>query len=324
MGRKLYYFNSFITYNNQVTNIHLSSLLDNIRVVEPEYRIKNLKQGNMCLMHMKEPQTNRYDENDRKVVIGKFREIDKPFISNLGTDRIDEIFDDIVELTSIFYRANSRLLIVEYNHYGMRPSALEGYLNYFLPSTEDNSWSVSLEPIEPDLGFNDISQSEKIKNVEFKVDLTARNPRIYNEQQMEDFNRSVLGNILTESIETHQEFGANFATVGFSNGKKWRRNVINPEQLVNLMRAIDLDSDAFESIKIKYDSPATGKEEELDLKDQGVLKGFLDIEENGWEYICDNIEYYFYNQGRVGQNEHLNYEIDINANLPNLIFNWGN
>lgn len=296
MVKTLYYYNAFITYNGQVTNLHLGDLLDEIRLVDVRRRLKHLKQGNICLMGMMDPHTNANDHADRKTVIGKFRE-SKPFLSTLGTDRIDEIPDDVVELTSIFYRRNSRLIITEYNHYGLRPNGLVYYLNSFLPVTENDNWSVVLEQIEPNLGFNDVAQSRDIKNIEFNIDLTARNRSIYNEQNEENNHRSVLGNILSESIEIHQEFGANFAKVGFSNGKLWRRNVIDAEQLVSTLRGLDLDSDIFESIKVIYQSPTTGKKEELDLKNQGVLKEFIDIDEDGWEYICDEIEGYFYNNG---------------------------
>ena len=320
MVKTLYYYNAFITYNGQVTNIHIGDLFDQIRLLDVRTRLKHLKQGNICLMNMMDPHTNINDHADRKIVIGKFRE-SKPFLSTLGTDRIDEIPDDVVELTSIFYRRNSRLIITEYNHYGLRPNGLVYYLNSFLPVTENDSWSIVLEPIEPNLGFNDVAESRDIKNIEFTIDLTARNRTIFNEQNVENNHRSVLGNILSESIEVHEEFGANFAKVGFSNGRRWRRNAIDAEQLVNTLRGLDLESDIFESIKVTYQSPTTGKKEELDLKNQGVLKEFIDIEEEGWEYICDEIESFFYNNGRIGENSHLGYEIEIHTELPGLVMN---
>lgn len=332
MTKTLYYYNVFITYNGEVTNIHLAELLDNIKIVDVKKRVKSIKQGNICLLDMKDPYTNSNDVNDRKVVIGRFRE-NKPFIGNLGTERIDEIPDDVVELTSLFYRNNSRLLIVEYNHHGVRPNGLRDYLDSFLPASKDDTWSIELDPIEPKLGFNDVSQSKDIKNIDFKIDLTARNPRIYKQQLAEDNHRSVLsdilantndtsvlGNILANTIDTYQEFGANYATVGFSNGRKWRKNVIDAEQLIAVLRALDLESDVFESIKVVYFSPATKRKEELDLKNQGILKDFLDIDENGWEYICDNIEKHFYNNGRLGENNHQKYTIEVFMNLPNLKF----
>ncbi len=319
MNRTLYYYNAFITYNNQTTNLHLSDLLDNIRGVAVERRLKRLKQGNICLMNMSDPRLNSNDENDRKVVIGKFR-LDKPFISTLGTDRIDEIPDDVVELTSIFYQRNNRLLVVEYNHHGMRPNGLQYYLNSFLPKDNGGRWAVTLEPIEPRLGFNDIAQSQDIKNVLFKIDLTARNQQILNEQNQVNEHRSVVGDILGNSIQAHREFGANFATVGFSNGRKWRTNAINPEQLIPLLRALNTESDVFESIKIDYISPTTGNKETLDLKNQGVLKNIIEVDDDGWETICDSIEGNFYNRGRLGQNNHLEYDIELHIDLPDLIY----
>lgn len=320
MRKTLYYFNAFIEYNNEVTNIHLSDLFDEIRIQHVRRRVKHLKQGNICLMNMMLPTENRFNNyDDRKVVIGKFRD-DKPYLSNLGTDRIDEINDDVIELTSVLYQRSNRLLIVEYNHYGLRPNGLQYYLNSFMPVTENDRWSVVLEPIEPSLGFTDVSQSDDIKNIEFKVDLTARNRRIYQEQNSEDENTSVLGNILSQSIETHEEFGANFATIGFSNGRKWRKNVIDAEDLVETLRALDLDSDIFESIKVTYISPTTGKKENLDLKNQGILKEILEVEENGWQYICDSIENHFYNAGKVGEGNHRNYRIETSCDLPELLY----
>lgn len=319
MQRTLYYYNFFITHNNRTTNIHLSDLLDEIRKKDVQHRLKSIKQGNVCLMDTMDPYTNN-DYNDRKVVFGKFR-VDKPFLGNMGTERIDEIKDDVLELTSIFYRKNSRLLIVEYNHYGMRPNALQNYLNSFLPVIKDDEWSIVLEPIEPELGFTDVSQSRDIKNIEFKVDLTAKNRQIYKMKNKENYHKSVLGNILARSIETHQEFGANFAKVGFSNGRKWRSNVIDPEHLVTALRSLDLESDVFESIKVVYVSPHTGKKETLDLKNQGVLKEVITLGANGWEYICDSMESHFYNKGRLGQNNYLEYDIETNVDLPELIFN---
>lgn len=322
MNKILYYFNVFITHNNQVTDIHLSKLLDSIRKEDVEKRLKHLKnQGNICLMQMEDPQENTNDANDRKVVVGKFR-MDKPYISTLGTDRIDEIPDDVVELTSFFYRRNSRLLIMEYNHYGVRSNALQRYLSSFLPNSNENKWSVVLEPIEPNLGFDDISKSKDIKNIVFKIDLTSRQRQIYNAQNASNEHRSVIGNVLTNSIEAHSEFGANFATVGFSNGVKWRQNVIEPEDLISVLRSLDLDSDTFESIRVTYESPSTGRKEELDLKNQGVLKDLISINGNeGWEDICNSIEAHFYNRGRLGDKNYLSYNIEKEVNLPALIYN---
>ncbi|NIK11516.1 DUF6731 family protein [Alkalibacillus almallahensis] len=314
MEKTFYYYNCFITHNDDITNIHLSEMLDDIIVRDPAQRLKNVKQGYICLMNMKDPNTNNNDSNDRKLVFGKFRD-NKPFLSTVGTDRIDEIDDDVVEITSVFYRRNSRLLIVEYNHHGARPNALQNYLSSFLPNNEDDNWAVYLEPIESNLGFQDIQNSNDIKRVDFRIDLTSRTRNLY----LEDSNESVIGDVLSNTIETHNSFGANVAYVGFGNGRK-KKDVIDPVQLVNLLRGLDLDGDIFESVKVKYTSPMTGSVEEVDVKDVGVLKIIRDVEGSGWENITDFLEIEFYQEGRVGENTYNEYTYEPDE-LPELIIN---
>jgi hypothetical protein len=318
LQKTLYFYNAFITHNEQITNIHLSDLLDGIRALNVQNRLKRIKQGNACLMNMKDPTENEHDINDRKVVLGKFRD-NKPFLGNRGTDRIEEIMDDVLELTSIFYRRNSRLLVVEYNHYGLRPNGLQNYLSSFLPINEDQNWGVVLSPIEPQLGFSDIEQSHDIRKVDFRMDLTARTRRLYNQEQGE--NRSVIGEILRQSIDTHLQFGANIAHIGFGNGRKRGNDVIDSASLIPLLRGLDLESDVFESVKVKYKSPTTRKIEDLDIKNLGVLKESIDIDQDGWEYLCDILERNFYGGARTGENAHLDYEIEQHVDLPALVYN---
>lgn len=312
MDKTLYYYNCIITHNDRATNIHLNDLLDRIIVENPPRRLKHIKQGNICLLDMDPPNQNR-DVNDRKVVFGKYRE-NKPYLGNIGTDRIDEIADDVLELTSVFYQRNNRLMIVEYNHNGARPAALQNYLSTFLPVSDEDSWGIRLEPIEPELGFQDIQQSTDIREVVFKVDLTARDRTLY----AENADRSVLGNLLNDSVETHEDFGANVAFIGFSNGRK-RRDVINPDQLIPLLRGLNLDGDVFQSVRVKYLSPTSGIVENINVKDVGVLKSEHDFENTGWLAVCNEIEEIFYDLGRAGQGAYNNYQFRP-ADLPELIF----
>ncbi|TCT23378.1 hypothetical protein EDD68_10792 [Melghiribacillus thermohalophilus] len=314
MERTIYFYNCFITHNNQITDIHISELMDEIRLLRPNQRLKVNNRNTICLMNMVDPTTNNYDHNDRKVVFGKFRD-QKPYLGNMGTDNIIEINDDVLELTSIFYRRNSRLILAEYNHYGARPEALQKYLSSFLPKNEDDFWTVELEPVEPELGFHDIEISNDIRKVSFKVDLTARNRTIYANPN----NQSVLGDILERGIETHNNFGANVAEFSFGNGRK-RNRVIDSQSLVDLLRGLDFDGDVFESVRVRYKSPTTNRVENIDVKNQGVLKAVIDLENDGWGYICDQLEEQFYRNGRLGENDYLDYEY-IPANLPEIIYN---
>jgi hypothetical protein len=319
MSKTFYFYNCFISHNGEKTNIELNELIDRIMTRNSNERFKSIKQGNLCLIGMVDPTNNENDYRDRKVVIGKYRE-NKPYLGNIGTDRIDEIDDDVLELTSAMFIPGSRLVMVHYNHYGCRSRGLEQYLSSFLPATQDDSWSVIFEPIENDIGFNDVRNSRDIRRLEIRLDLSNQDRTIHAVGNHE----SLLGNIIGTTIESHIDFGANTATIGFGNGRGNRERIIDPARLVELVALLNLESDLYESVKVKYFSPTRGKVSEIDLKSQGILQRSLsELEDNaGWELICDSIDQDYYGNGRPGNAKHHNYEVR-NSQLPDLVYNTG-
>lgn len=317
MSKTFYFYNCFITYNGNYTNILFSDLIDSIMAREAHERFKSIKQGNLCMIGLADPSANSNDYRDRKIMIGKYRN-NKPYLGSIGTDRIDEIEDDVLEITSAFFVSASRLVIVEYNHYGCRARGLEQYLNSFLPSSSDDTWGVEFIPIETDLGFQDVINSNDIRRLEIKLDLSNQDRTI----SLEDSYESVLGNIIRTTIDSHDYFGANSAVIGFGNGRGRRRNALDPKKLIELVSLLNLKSDLFESVKVKYYSPKRKRIAEIDLKNQGILQQSLNGLENnsGWELICDKIESYYYHNGKPGSSNQYSYEI-IESNLPDLIYN---
>jgi hypothetical protein len=316
MSTTVYFYNCFVLHNGEYTDISFSDIIDKIIVRDPIERYKSIKQGNLCLLGLMQPNENSTDYRDRKIVIAKYRE-NKPYLGNIGTDRIDEIPDDVLELTSAFFIPSSHMVMVEYNHQGCRPRGLEQYLSSFLPSLQDDSWSVVFEPIENDIGFTDVQNSRDIRKLVFSLDLSNRDRTIHRENVYE----SLFGNIIQTTIESHIDFGANTATIGFSNGRGKRDRVLEPQRLIDLISLLNLDSDLFEAVKVKYYSPNRGRVEEIDLKKHGILQKSLDIEDNsGWELICNTIEDQFYTKGRAGKDNHHNFEIRA-SHLPDLVYN---
>ncbi|MCU4715932.1 hypothetical protein OCE25_27155 [Bacillus cereus] len=318
MSKTIHYYNCFITRNGVKTNINLTALLDRLIGIDPQVLFKSTKYGNISLINMKMPDINSPTFQNRTVAFGKFRD-HKPYLGNKGTRRADEITDDVLELTTAVFIPNSSLVMIEYNHYGCRPVHLQNYLSLFLPSSDTESWMIEFTEIEPTLSFNDVRQSRNIKSIEFNLNLIAPAPHNFLENQE---NESLFANILRPTLESHAEFGANKATITFSNGR-FRREVIHPERLIELVAALDFDeNDVFESIKVKYQSPTTGNSEHIDLKNAGVLKRIImrNDDNTGWEYIGDQMESDYYNNNRPGNAFVRRYDREIiGANLPNIV-----
>ncbi|KZD35262.1 DUF6731 family protein [Bacillus cereus] len=318
MSKTIHYYNCFITQNGVKTNISLTNLLDDLIVINPQMLFKSTNFGNISLIDMKLPDPNSPTFQNRTVTFGKFRD-QKPFLGNMGTRRADEIVDDVLELTTAVFIPNSNLVMIEYNHHGCRPVHLQHYLSHFLPSDENESWMVEFVKIEPPLGFNDVRHSPKINSIEFTLNLIAPAPNNFLDNQEDE---SLILNILRPTLESHAAFGANKATITFSNGRI-RREVMHPERLIELVAALDYDeNDVFESIKVKYDSPATGNSEHIDLKNAGVLKRIImqNDDHTGWEYIGDQIEADHYNNNQPGNAFTRRYDREIiPAILPNIV-----
>ncbi|MCU5397362.1 hypothetical protein COF41_04385 [Bacillus toyonensis] len=314
MSKTIYYYNCFITRNGIKTNIRLTDLLDSLITIDSQILFKNTKYGNISLIDMKIPDPNSENFQNRTITIGKFRD-HKPFLGNKGTRRADEIADDVLELTTAVCIPNSNLIMLEYNHYGCRPIHLQHYLSHFLPSNENESWMVEFIEIEPTLGFNDVRHSQDIKSIEFNLNLMAPTPNAFLE------NQSLIVDILRPTINSHAAFGANKAKITFSNGRL-RREVMHPQRLIELVAALELESEVFESIKVKYRSPTSGNQEYIDLKNAGVLKRFImhNDDTTGWEYIGDQMELDYYTNNRPGHGFTRRYDHEIiAANLPNLV-----
>lgn len=316
MSKTIHFYNCFITHNGNRTTINLSDFLDAVYLKDPNDKFRNLRAGEMSLPDMIEPDPNDVNTyQNRSVGVAKYRD-KKPYTGQKRTDQANIITQDVLELTSMTAIPNEYLLIIEYNHYGARPSHIQSYLDSFLPKGEGDRWEVEFIPIEPERGIGDVLGSNDIRYIEFKLNLQVPMPGV----EAINADVSLIGDVLGLARSAREGFGANTATVCFGNGRN-RQETINAEQLIELIRVLDLDSDAFESVKVRYKSPTTRNVEFIDLKNAGILKRVIMEEEigDGWELISEHINRDYINN-RPGSGYYVRY-IDniIAADLPPLI-----
>lgn len=115
------------------------------------------------------------------------------------------------------------------------------------------------------------------------------------------------------------EFGANTAKLIFGNGRK--KGGIKSDQLLKLLELLSLESELFESVKIKYKSPSTKEIEEVDLKNESVKALILNnVQSNSnWEYTCNEISNEYYENNEPGKNNFLKHGALIPVKLPDII-----
>ncbi|MEC4589312.1 DUF6731 family protein [Bacillus safensis] len=313
----LQFYNAYITLNDQKTTIPFSELLDEVFTLDESQKFRKIKKSGFSLIKMKMPTENYQDENDRVVCFANYRDEDKPYLGNIGSDRMDEIQDDVIEKTTAVFQRTNKLFICEYNHYGAKPKNIENYLSEFLPKNEGEEWGVSLVEVEPTVGLEDLRNSNDIRQVEFKLDLSSQQR---NQLFLEEEPDSVLSNLFTHTIETQREVGGNIAKILLGNGRK-KSNQLNSQGIIDFINVLDLESDLYESVKVKYFSNQLNSPYELDLKNAGVLKRIIEPEGNSWEIIGDVIQQEFYDKNRPGAGRFNRYEATLNVveSLPKLV-----
>ncbi|WP_144499785.1 DUF6731 family protein [Bacillus sp. FDAARGOS_235] len=324
MSRSIQYYNCFLTLNGEKTDTNISDFLDAIIVVDPPQRFKRTKYGPSAMIHMAPPVMDPRDPrfSNRRISVGKYRDRNKPYLGTMGTDRAIPIQDDVLELTSCVFIPEHYMVLIEYNHHGCRPTNIENYFNSFLPNNPQNQWAFELIPIQTTLGMRDIEQSNDIRNIEFKLDLvTGERRNIFRNGMEEQENTSLIGNIINTTVDSHLDFGANTASIAFGNGRQ-RLDVIQSQRLIELIRTLDFESEIFESVKVRYKSQTTNKVEDIDLKNEGVLKRIIldNEDQNGWEYVSEETELDFYRNHRPGHTNYRDYEADfiVDAVMPAL------
>ncbi|MFJ7367536.1 DUF6731 family protein [Peribacillus frigoritolerans] len=316
MERTLHYFNCFITLNGEKTTIPFSRLIDEVFLLDEDIKYREIKTGAYSLVKMKFVDENLLDVNDRLICFANYRN-KKPFLGNRRSDRLDEINDDVVESTTCFFQHSNRLMVFEYNHFGARPKHIERYLSSFLPKEENAYWDVEIIEIEPSIGITDIRNTNNVKYIEFKLDLSSHQRGQILRQNVPE---SITANLFAQAVEAQSQIGGNVAKIIFGNGRKGN-NHLDALQIVELLNTLDLESDLYESIRVKYYSHQLHKQNELDLKNAGVLKKKIEIDGDAWGVTGDTIEQDFYERGRTGENNHRRFdeELIVINELPVLI-----
>jgi len=310
MSTTIHFYNCFLRHNGNITNNSVSDFLDGVISLDEGQRFVDNELGEYSLIEMIMPTQNpNNNQLDRIVGFANYRD-KKPFLGTRGTDQKQEINGDILELTTALFIPYYHLAIIEYNHFGARPKHIERYLNQFLPKEDGNHWDFEFMQIETQNSFNDIRQSNDIRNIELKLDLLSNQTNIFEEDVAQE---SITYRLLNSPIQAYRDFGANVATISLGQGRH-KSNPMDFDTLLSLLQVIDLESDVFASVKVRYHSPTARRLVTADLKNEGVLKKVIleNEEHTAFESIGFAISEYYYTQSnRLANQEWRNHATEL-------------
>ncbi|PAF35580.1 hypothetical protein CHH58_16120 [Terribacillus saccharophilus] len=321
MSISIQFYNVFITHNGLKTDISISDYIDQIRDLDEEDRYKEGRKSSYSLLYMAQPDPNDFNTfDDRKVTFGDYRER-KPFLGNRRTDRIDDITDDVVELTSAVFIPRSFQMVVQYNHFGARSNNIEEYLSKFLPrDDEQNSWGIEVIEISTSNAMNKIRRTNRIKSVEVTLNIRSEEMRniIAN---MDEEEMGLIETLQYNAFGVSREYNASTASFSFGQGR-YRNDTMDTAALIQILEDLDFESEAYAAIYVDYVNPDTNKPEKVNLKNEGVLKReILDdplLDLTAHEIIADTISDSYYQQWqRLGRHFYQGYEL-VPVDFPGI------
>lgn len=310
MSRTILYYNIYLTFNGEKTNLKITDVID--QIVQMNDNEKFWSEKNLSLLYLKEfDLNNRLNINNRSFAIAKYRDNYRPYTGRIGTNIANPIEEDVIEFTCCSYFERSRQILIEYNHHGSRPNEIAKYLSSFLPKNDGAYWDVCLEPIDSSRGLNIIRQAQRINSIEFRIDCTQTLPEFHAE--------TFLANFIRQTVESHYEFGANIATIKFGNGRR-RLDIIEAQTLIQMVALLNVEDEIFSSIKIEFINPDNSKEI-IDLKNANILKEIImqDVEATGYEFIINEMELSYILNNNPGEMAFQRFNnLIMNINLPNI------
>lgn len=215
MTKKVNFYIPIIFCNDNPTTTPINNLIDYIVNLNIENREVEIDEEYYSIIQYRKL-VDKDDINDSYVCMGRYRN-KKPKQGERGTERLDNIDNDIIEPISIYHCNVNKLLMFEYNHFGPRKTKIEHYFSSFLSNNEEEIWELKLLSIEKDFNLDELRNAEEIKSIEASF---SRENDLNRLEKLDENNE--LSPII-ELINTINNFlrndGGNMVDIKISNGR---------------------------------------------------------------------------------------------------------
>ncbi|MGO4345553.1 hypothetical protein AB4Z45_08685 [Paenibacillus sp. MCAF9] len=322
MARKYHYYNVYITKDGTATRLYFSDLIDLIRLtVSWPNRLRKIKNYPTALFEIAVPQE---DQLCRVATIGKYRQNVKPYLGDINTNQAQMIQNDVIEMTTIVAIPQSRLVLIEFNFYGIRAKDIQEYFNTFFNAiAPGNNWNVVFDFVSSDRSIHDIRTSTDIKEIDLRINAgSGMFASMLEQAQTVQRKNSLFGKLISISNDIKEETEAPIVNLSFGKGRK-RTLELDAREIMNLVDLLDVDNnDAVESCKVTYKNPISEKYETLELKNVGVRSNTVlenDNGNHGWQFIGDKILEKYIELGRPASTVFLDKRIQfIDEEMPEI------
>lgn len=264
MGKTIYFYNIGIYRNNELTNINFINFIDKISQNKWEYQVRKIENEVVAIFPMF---FNESHKDMRIIPFGKFRMNYKPFTGGIESPSYKEIKEDVVELVTLVYDSKYRTIAMDFNTYGAKKKLIERYFTSFLPQSDGEVWEVRMEEVISIFDEKELMNSEQIRDIEICLDFSK------NQEKYIRNGIVIKNNCLLNSFDVLKEISNDCSAniIRLELGALQNRNAaIKKETLIYLLKALNIDSDCIESVKVRYRNNKE-KIETIDLKNINTI-----------------------------------------------------
>lgn len=273
MGKKIHYYNIFVTKKGEKTTYKLNHIFDKfIYPLDEQVKLKNCNTKPISLNNYLMPGLGigGREGNFRAMAFADYRD-DKPYLGQKGTNKREEIKDDVFEVTRSVIFPDDYLIAVEYNHIGCKAGHVAEYIRRFLPINQD--LDIEIIQIQQNDTLNKVLRSKSIKEIMVTIDASVAGVLngLYDFKAKEKENKtSLLENLTKDSVNTAKEIGANKAVFGFGQGKK--KNVIKQKEIISFIKLLDFNNPSLINLTVTFIDPDTNDKVVKNLKTESFIE----------------------------------------------------
>lgn len=263
MSRTVSFYNYAFVKNGQATDIQLIDFVSIVQRIPWNKRLRVINGYPTGMFEVKKIKISK-DYKFLAAAIGKFRRDYKPFLGDLSTQSLEKIEGDVVEIVYVLIDLKYQVVLLEYNQHGIRAGSLEEYFSSFLPHQPNEDWRFNLIPIFSKKGLGDIAGSDQVRAIELKLKLSKFEEQLISSKPDQSNELiSFLFNSQKASL-----IDARTVRIEFGAGQS-KTHTMNIDSVMNLLHLLNIDSEAIETLKVRFKDGKTQKMDTVDLKNSG-------------------------------------------------------
>jgi hypothetical protein len=235
--RYVYFYQVFFVSNSKPISLSVKDLLSRINAIEYPQRIIEIDGSSIVL-------NSTYTEKSTGLdfyTMVKFKKNAPVYTGSLTESSLNEIVGDLAEVTTFLYDETKNLMLLEYNHEGVKQKELKTYLQQFLKNTDIE---LHFTPIDESYSLDMLTKTSRIASIDIRIRLDKIKMDLFKERH-DDFD--TFSGIF--DAKTSNTLDADTVSIIF---KKDRNRTLNIESAITFLHILNVDDEAIESIQVQF------------------------------------------------------------------------